>query len=300
MSRASSSLRVVHELEGTHQEVGAEAGSGRRPLGRLRLPRLHGRLGVSRVGVRDRREHGAGRRVADLEPSPARGGAPVASHEQLGGHIDRVDDRAEGRVHDGHRASAVAMRLGADDAVRASRRAARSPAWAARTMCSRASTSRGLGLFATSRLGSQRLLGGPAQLVVRQPELGEGGGDPDRRQQRGDPVDRLVGEVLGRRVPGCAHRQRDGGKLRDPGGPVELHDVGQQGADPDPVRGVGDRADRVLDRVGRGRAGGAEGEPARGGAEHHRLAGLPCRPGTTRRAAGCRRSAGPPGGRRCR
>ena len=86
------------------------------------------------------------------------------------------------------------------------------------------------------------------------------------------PVDRLVGEVLGGRVVRCAHRQREGGQLRDPDGPVELHDVGQQGADPDPVRGVGVRADRVLDRVRGGCAGGAEGEPARGGPEHHRLA----------------------------
>ena len=301
MSRASSSLLACMSSKARISRSARSAGRGRRPAGGRGGRGVDGRHGVAGVGVGDRGEHRARRRVGDLESAPAGGGAPGTCHQQVGGHLDRVDDRAQGRVQDGHRAPAVGGQVRRATTRRASRRAARSPAWAARTMCSRVSTSSGRGLLATSRsapiacsaVHRSRSAGSPSSASV--------GGIAHRRQQGGDPVDRLVGQVLGRGVRRARPSPRAmAASSGHPGGPVELHHVRQQGADPDPVRGVGDGADRVLDRVRRGRAGGAEGEPAGGGPEHHRLACLHVVWVPTRRGAGCPRSGGRPGGRRCR
>jgi hypothetical protein len=60
-------------------------------------------------------------------------------------------------------------------------------------------------------------------------------------------------------------------------GRLYSHDVGHQCCDPQAMRRVS-RADRILDRVGRGSAGHAEGEPCLQRTEHHLRAGGEVRP----------------------
>src|SRR5690606_21780583 len=137
-----------HELEGPQEDAGPVPRGGRSPRGRGVGGGVHRRPRVVEVGVGDRREDVPRRGVADLDPPVAAGGTPSSAHEEVGGHVDRVEEGAHCVVEDAHRTPAVVA--GACGRT-SSRSAARSPECAERTMRSSASTSSGRGLFATSR-----------------------------------------------------------------------------------------------------------------------------------------------------